>query len=109
MVGHTGVFDSCIQTIHSIDRILKKLEHKALETGYALFITADHGNIEYMKNNDGSPNTAHTCSLVPFLAITPEKKSILERGQLADVAPTVLTFLGYSVPLDMTGKPLWDN
>ena len=69
-------------------------------------ITADHGNAEQMLESDGvSPHTAHTTNVVPLI-VTDPNVSLRKGGQLADLVPSVLGFLGFNQPLQMTGKPL---
>jgi 2,3-bisphosphoglycerate-independent phosphoglycerate mutase len=72
-----------------------------------LIITADHGNCEQMRNADGSPNTAHTTNLVHCLYVGADHtKFAMRDGILADIAPTLLEFLGVPKPAAMTGKSL---
>ncbi|MEO6916106.1 MAG: 2,3-bisphosphoglycerate-independent phosphoglycerate mutase [Chitinophagaceae bacterium] len=106
MVGHTGVWNAVIKAVETVDSCVKRLVTAALEKGYTIFLTADHGNADYMVNNDGSPNTAHTLNLVPFFIIDKEWKGEIKPGKLGDVAPTILTMMGLAIPQEMTGEVL---
>jgi 2,3-bisphosphoglycerate-independent phosphoglycerate mutase len=79
----------------------------ALASDYLVFITADHGNADYMVNPDGSPNTAHTLNLVPYFIVDNQWHGKLHPGKLADIAPTMLKLMGYEVPKEMTGAVLF--
>jgi len=78
----------------------------ALENGYTVFLTADHGNADYMINEDGTPNTAHTLNPVPFFIIDKEWKGPIKAGKLGDLAPTMLHMMGLPIPTQMTGDLL---
>lgn len=106
MVGHTGVFAAAIKAVETVDSCVKRVVTAALTNGYTVFLTADHGNADYMINADGSPNTAHTLNLVPLFVIDKEWKGTVKPGKLGDVAPTILTMMGLPVPIDMTGSIL---
>lgn len=107
MVGHTGVIPAEIKAIEKVDACLGKIVDAALAKGYQLLVTADHGNGEYMINEeDQSPNTAHTTNKVPCILIQPNKEFNIEDGRLADIAPTLLTMMGIDVPGEMTGNVL---
>jgi 2,3-bisphosphoglycerate-independent phosphoglycerate mutase len=69
MVGHTGVWEAAIKAVETVDKCVEKVVNAALANDYAIFLTADHGNSDYMINEDGSPNTAHTLNPVPFFII----------------------------------------
>lgn len=107
MVGHTGFVSAEIRAIEKVDDCLGRVVNSALQKGYALLVTADHGNGEYMINvEDGTPNTAHTTNNVPCILIEPESKHKIKDGKLADIAPTLLTLMDISVPSEMTGEVL---
>ncbi len=106
MVGHTGVWDAVIKAVETVDQCVQKVVTAALENGYTIFLTADHGNADYLINEDGTPNTAHTKNLVPFFIIDREFKGPLKAGKLGDLAPTILTMMGLPVPPQMTGTIL---
>ncbi|MFL5808457.1 MAG: 2,3-bisphosphoglycerate-independent phosphoglycerate mutase, partial [Flavisolibacter sp.] len=106
MVGHTGVWEAAIKAVETVDNCVGKVVAAALENGYTVFLTADHGNADYLINEDGSPNTAHTLNLVPFFIIDREWKGKVRPGKLGDLAPTILTMMGLSIPAEMTGDVL---
>jgi 2,3-bisphosphoglycerate-independent phosphoglycerate mutase len=106
MVGHTGVWEAVIKAVETVDTCVEKVVTAALAHGYTIFLTADHGNADYEINEDGSPNTQHSLNLVPFFIIDKEWKAELKPGKLGDMAPTILTFMGLSIPKEMTGNIL---
>ncbi len=106
MVGHTGVFSAAIKAAETVDACVNRVVTAALQHGYTVFLTADHGNADFMINEDGSPNTAHTLNLVPFFIIDKSWKGTIKPGKLGDLAPTILTMMGLSIPSEMTGDIL---
>ena len=108
MVGHTGIQEAIVKAVETIDRCLSRLEVAAKETGYALLVTADHGNVEQMIDmQTGLVHTAHTCNPVPLVLINgPQDIINIDDGQLSDIAPTILTLLNLTIPSDMTGRTL---
>jgi 2,3-bisphosphoglycerate-independent phosphoglycerate mutase len=106
MVGHTGVWDAAIKAVETVDNCVGQIVTAGLENGYTTFLTADHGNSDYMINEDGSPNTAHTMNPVPFFIIDKEWKGKIKPGKLGDIAPTILTLMQLPVPPEMTGEIL---
>lgn len=107
MVGHTGVFKAVIKACETVSACVGQVVTDCLSHGYAILLTADHGNADYKINNDGSPNTAHTKNPVPLFLIDNKLKPVLHNGSLADIAPTVLKLMGIPQPPEMTGKPLY--
>ncbi|MEC7751464.1 MAG: 2,3-bisphosphoglycerate-independent phosphoglycerate mutase [Myxococcota bacterium] len=105
MVGHTGVMSAAIEALETVDRCLDEVVTAAREAGYAVVVTADHGNIEQMKREDGSPHTQHTTRPVPFILLDFEADHV-ESGALCDVAPTCLHQMGLTIPDAMTGSVL---
>ena len=85
---------------------MKEVVTAALKNGYTIFLTADHGNADYMINEDGSPNTAHTLNLVPFFIIDKDWKGDIKPGKLGDLAPTILKMMDIDIPAEMTGDVL---
>ena len=106
MVGHTGVWDAVIKAVETVDSCIEKVVTAALAKNYTIFLTADHGNSDYMINEDGSPNTAHTLNLVPLFVIDTQWKGTIKQGKLGDIAPTILTMMGLPIPKEMTGNCL---
>jgi 2,3-bisphosphoglycerate-independent phosphoglycerate mutase len=106
MVGHTGVFSAAIKAAETVDACVEKVVAAALDSDYTVFLTADHGNADFMINPDGSPNTAHTMNPVPFFIIDKHFKGGIRQGKLGDLAPTILTMMGLDIPAEMTGKVL---
>jgi 2,3-bisphosphoglycerate-independent phosphoglycerate mutase len=106
MVGHTGIFAAAIRAVETVDTCVNRLVTAALEHDYTIFLTADHGNADYMINEDGSPNTAHTLNPVPLFIIDRDWKGNVKAGKLGDIAPTILTVMGLEVPPEMTGEIL---
>ncbi len=109
MVGHTGVWDAIIKAVETVDYCVEKVVTAALQNGYTVFLTADHGNADYAINEDGTPNTAHTLNLVPLFIIDKDWKGSVNAGKLGDIAPTILTMMKLPVPKEMTGKILIDK
>ncbi len=107
MVGHTGVFPAAVKAVETVDRCVQRVVTAALASDYIVFITADHGNADYMINPDGTPNTAHTLNLVPYFIVDNQWRGTLHPGKLADIAPTLLKLMGYEVPREMTGSLLY--
>jgi len=105
MVGHTGVIPAAIKAVETVDECVGKVVDAILDKGGVAIVTADHGNAEKMLDEDGNPFTAHTTSLVPLI-ITDKDVTVREDGILADVAPTMLEYLGVNKPKEMTGKSL---
>ena len=115
MVGHTGNIEAAIQAIETVDHCLGRLLRSANQMGGTVLITADHGNAEYMRDQQGNPWTAHTTNPVPFIVVEGEKRKIpghgtqvalREDGRLADIAPTILEILQLPQPPEMTGVSL---
>jgi 2,3-bisphosphoglycerate-independent phosphoglycerate mutase len=107
MVGHTGVFSAAITAAETVDKCLDRIITEVLPDGYDLIIIADHGNSDYMINDDGSPNTAHTTNPVPVIYVSANPlTNKISNGILADVAPTILKILGIAQPAEMTGKSI---
>ena len=107
MVGHTGVFDAAVKAVECLDKCVGRIVEALDKVGGEALITADHGNVEQMEDvMTGQAHTAHTCEPVPFIYVGKRNLTIREGGVLADVAPTMLTLLGMSVPPEMTGRSI---
>ena len=106
MVGHTGVWNAVIKAVETVNDCVARIVPAALANGYAVFLTADHGNADYMINEDGTPNTAHTLNPVPLFLISNDYKGSLKPGKLGDLAPSMLSYMGITIPQEMTGDIL---
>lgn len=109
MVGHTGFWDAVIKAAETVDKCVEKVVTAGLENGYTILLTADHGNADYMINEDGTPNTAHTLNPVPFFIIDKNIGGNVNHGKLADIAPTTLKIMNLPIPLEMSGEVLVPN
>ena len=117
MVGHTGNMAATIEAIETIDGCLGKLLAEISKAGGTALITADHGNAEYMHDEEGNPWTAHTSNAVPLILVEGEGRKIpghgaqvklRQSGRLSDLAPTILQMLGLPKPVEMTGQSMID-
>lgn len=105
MVGHSGMLAPTIRAVEAVDENLGKVVEAILRKGGMALITADHGNSEYVLDDQEHPVTSHTTNPVPFI-ITREGLSLRGDGVLADLSPTMLELLGIPQPKEMTGKSL---
>jgi 2,3-bisphosphoglycerate-independent phosphoglycerate mutase len=107
MVGHTGVWDAAVTAANVIDTCLGRLVRAATGTDAPLVVTADHGNIEEMRDADGNPQTKHTTSPVPLVLVDVQRQAArLRDGELSDVAPTLCALMGIPSGPEMTGGSL---
>jgi 2,3-bisphosphoglycerate-independent phosphoglycerate mutase len=104
MVGHTGVIPAVVEAVETADRCLGQVVERVTSLDGVCLVTADHGNAETLIAEDGSPHTAHTTNRVPFV-VTADGE-LRDDGEIADIAPTVLSLLGLKEPLQMSGKDL---
>ncbi|MEP6611504.1 MAG: 2,3-bisphosphoglycerate-independent phosphoglycerate mutase, partial [Mucilaginibacter sp.] len=105
MVGHTGVFSAVVKAAETADACTRDVVETGIANGYSFIIIADHGNADYMINDDGTPNTAHTTNLVPCIVIDDDVTQVKD-GKLGDIAPTILKILGIAIPEQMGGNVL---
>jgi 2,3-bisphosphoglycerate-independent phosphoglycerate mutase len=117
MVGHTGVWDAVITALEEVDRSVEAVLQKAKATGHVVMITADHGNADQMQNTDGGIRTAHSTNMVPFVIANSRSEiklkepvsnpeSIYSSTCLANIAPTILEYLGLEKPKEMRAESL---
>jgi 2,3-bisphosphoglycerate-independent phosphoglycerate mutase len=106
MVGHTGILDAAIKAVKTLDEQIKRIHEAAMQHGYTMVITADHGNAEIMIDEEGGPNKKHTSQPVPIIVTDKEIKLRAKDAAIADVAPTILEIIGCEVPSEMTQPSL---
>ncbi|MDZ7670270.1 MAG: 2,3-bisphosphoglycerate-independent phosphoglycerate mutase [Gammaproteobacteria bacterium] len=107
MVGHTGNFDAAVVAVETLDECLGRLEAAINASGGQMLITADHGNVEKMRDDaSGQAHTAHTAEPVPLVYVGGQQVRLRDHGTLADVAPTMLSLMHIDVPREMTGRSL---
>ena len=107
MVGHTGDFDAAVRAVEAVDACLGRVVAAVEATGGHCLITADHGNVERMRDAaTGQPHTAHTSEHVPLVYVGPTALRLDDGGTLADVAPTLLELMGLAAPAAMRGRSL---
>ncbi|GGD99004.1 2,3-bisphosphoglycerate-independent phosphoglycerate mutase [Paenibacillus nasutitermitis] len=105
MVGHSGMLEPTIKAIEATDACLGRVVEAVLAKGGVCLITADHGNADMVIDEEGLPFTAHTTNPVPFI-VTKPGVSLREDGILADIAPTILSLMELTQPIEMTGKSM---
>jgi 2,3-bisphosphoglycerate-independent phosphoglycerate mutase len=108
MIGHTGDLAAATLACQVVDAAVGRIADATLAMGGALFITADHGNCECMRDEDGNPHTSHTLNPVPAVLVAAgfEARQLHSGGALSDVAPTLLKLFGLPQPEVMDGKSL---
>ncbi|MGK7389240.1 MAG: 2,3-bisphosphoglycerate-independent phosphoglycerate mutase [Candidatus Cyclobacteriaceae bacterium M2_1C_046] len=106
MVGHTGDFNAAVKACEVVDECTKEVVEAALSQDYSTLIIADHGNADFMYNEDGSVNTAHTTNPVPCILVDKSYGGGIKDGKLGDIAPTILALMGVNRPEEMTGEVL---
>ena len=106
MVGHTAVWDSIVKAVEAVDECVGKVYEANKKVGGVMLLTADHGNADIVYEEDGTLVTSHTTSPVPFIITDKNVKFKIQRGKLADIAPTLLTLMEYGVPSEMDGDIL---
>ncbi len=107
MVGHTGVMEAAVKACGAVDDCVGKIAKKALSKGVKMIITADHGNAEWMFNEQtNAPQTAHTTNIVPFIVVDNKEYDLKETGALCDIAPTILDLMDIKQPDEMTGHSM---
>ena len=107
MVGHSGILAAAIQAAEAVDVAIGAISTAVREVGGALLVTADHGNVEMMRDPvTGQPHTSHTVGPVPLVYVGPRAATLDSGGALRDIAPTLLDLLGLPQPVEMTGHSL---
>ncbi|MCW8890201.1 MAG: 2,3-bisphosphoglycerate-independent phosphoglycerate mutase [Sedimenticola sp.] len=109
MVGHTGQFEAAVKAIEALDGCLGRVVTALRKVGGEMLITADHGNAEQMEDRENDqPHTAHTQNPVPLVYVGRPAR-LKDNGALCDIAPTLLTLMGLSVPSEMQGHNLLER
>ncbi len=106
MVGHTGVFEAAVKAVEVVDDCLGRVVEATRSVDGEVLITADHGNADQMRDEQGRPHTAHTHSLGPLIYVGPRALRVSSGGALCDIAPTLLQLMGVENPKEMTGRSL---
>lgn len=107
MVGHTGVFDAAVSAIEMLDGLVQQIAERVLSKDGQILLTADHGNADYMLDDNDNVVTKHSLSPVPLCHIANEPSPFnAPHGKLADIAPTLLTLMRLDVPQEMKGEVL---
>jgi 2,3-bisphosphoglycerate-independent phosphoglycerate mutase len=107
MVGHTGNLEAAIIAVETLDKCLLRVQSALAEVGGQMLVTADHGNVEQMRDSTGNEaHTAHTSEPVPLVYVGPQAVDLAANGTLSDVAPTLLELMHLDPPAEMTGKSL---
>ncbi len=103
MVGHTGSLSAATKAVKAVEKCLQRLIPALKENSYDIIVTADHGNVEKMKDR-GKPHTAHTFNRVPFILITKERYTLSKSkaNSLYNIAPTILQLLKIKKPKIMS-------
>jgi|CXWL01.1.fsa_nt_gi 2,3-bisphosphoglycerate-independent phosphoglycerate mutase len=108
MIGHTGVMSAALTAVKVLDECVGALGKSCAKAGWAMVVTADHGNIELMVDPEtGQPHTAHTLNPVPFYLVHPDYQGAsLKAGVLADIAPTLCQVMGLAPSAEMNRQSL---
>jgi 2,3-bisphosphoglycerate-independent phosphoglycerate mutase len=111
VVGHTENEAAIIKAVEAVDSSLGEIFEEAKKKGVTTIVTADHGTVESWLYPDGTIDTGHTSSQVPFVLVEPDDTllkgiNLTGKGELTDVTPTIFDILGLEKPEIMTGKSL---
>lgn len=106
MVGHSGVYAAALKAAEAVDSCLAQVIEAIRQTGAQCLITADHGNVEMMRDASDEAHTQHTTGPVSLIYVGEQDISFADGGTLADVAPTMLRLMNLQQPSDMTGRSL---
>ena len=106
-MGHTGSYEASIKAVETVDDCLRQVIEATQQVGGEILITADHGNVEEMFDEDNNqPHTQHTTLPVPLVYVGDRQLSLDSDGSLADIAPTMLALMDLAQPEEMTGRSL---
>jgi 2,3-bisphosphoglycerate-independent phosphoglycerate mutase len=106
VVAHTGIFDAVLKAVETVDMCVHDIAEEVLKRGGVCIVSADHGNAEQMIGEDGRVMRGHTGNPVPLTVIGAGNVTLRNDGNVCDIAPTMLHFLGIETPKEMTGASL---
>lgn len=107
MVGHTAIREAIIEAVEVLDREVGRVLDQAIQLGYSIILTADHGNCDEMVDpKTGLPHTQHSQHPVPCLVIDDQTSQLNSGDNLSAIAPTVLQLMGLEKPAAMSGRSL---
>jgi len=110
VLGHVENADAIRKAVETVDACLGIVLDKNRKLGLTTIVTADHGTVEKWMYPDGTVDTGHTDSPVPFMLIEPDRRLCerieLRNGALTDIAPTALEIIGIRKPQVMSGESL---
>ena len=103
MVGHTGLIQSVVTSVESVDLALNRLLPAIDRNDATLIVLADHGNADEMYDKKGQIKTSHSLNPVPFIIYGRDVELKQDEGLgLANVAATVANLL------DIEPNPVWE-
>jgi len=105
MVGHTGNLEATIKAVEIVDTMIGKIYEKCKNEDVTMFIIGDHGNAECMLDENNNPVTKHTTNPVWFI-LTDSNFRVLKGGKLANIAPSILKYMGLPIPPEIDEKPI---
>lgn len=106
MVGHTGVIPAAVKAIETLEQCVPQIVREILSRDGQILLTADHGNADYMLDDNDNVVTAHSLNPVPLVHISNRPVQLKSGGKLADIAPTLLDLMKIEIPKEMTGNSL---
>jgi len=110
MVGHTAKAQAVIKAVETLDTEVPRVIEAAINNGYSVVLTADHGNCELMVDPEtGQPHTQHTHFPVPCVIIDHEINKLVTRGGLSQIAASILELMGIEVPANMNKSLFSEN
>jgi 2,3-bisphosphoglycerate-independent phosphoglycerate mutase len=110
VVGHIENEEAIVRAVEAVDACMGDIIDEASKEGMIAIVSSDHGTVEKWLYPDGTIDTGHTDSDVPFIIVHRDRNiSLSEKGELADIAPTVLDLMGISQSPYMTGSSLIKN
>ena len=108
VIGHIEDRAAILRAVAEVDKCIGRVLGAAQDSGVTVVVTADHGTVESWLYPEGTIDTGHTDSPVPFTIVDPDLQgaTLRDEGTLIDIAPTMLHLLGLPRPVEMTGQNL---